>query len=50
MALGGRKGFNFKHPALNDADLFNRTLWKGIMGDDKPYPRLQFSSRSEHQP
>ena len=32
------KGFNFKHPDLNNAELFNRILWKGIMGDDKPYP------------
>jgi hypothetical protein len=32
------KGFNFKGPDLNNADLFNRILWKGIMGDDKPYP------------
>ncbi|MGA3087463.1 MAG: bifunctional YncE family protein/alkaline phosphatase family protein [Terriglobales bacterium] len=32
------KGFNFKHPDLNNADQFNRILWKGIMGDDKPYP------------
>jgi YVTN family beta-propeller protein len=32
------KNFNFKHPDLNNADLFNRILWKGIMGDDKPYP------------
>jgi YVTN family beta-propeller protein len=31
-------GFNFKHPDLNNADLFNRILWKGIMGDDRPYP------------
>jgi DNA-binding beta-propeller fold protein YncE len=35
------KGFNFKHPDRNDADLFNRILWKGIMGDDKPYPRTR---------
>jgi len=21
-----------------NADLFNRILWRGIMGDDKPYP------------
>ena len=32
------KGFNFKHPDMINADLFNRILWKGIMGDDKPYP------------
>jgi YVTN family beta-propeller protein len=32
------KGFNFNHPDLINADLFNRILWKGIMGDAKPYP------------
>ncbi|MFZ0686141.1 MAG: alkaline phosphatase family protein [Terriglobales bacterium] len=32
------KGFNFSHPDMVNADLFNRILWKGIMGDDKPYP------------
>ena len=34
------KGFNFKHPDMINSDLFNRILWKGIMGDDKPYPGL----------
>jgi YVTN family beta-propeller protein len=32
------KGFNFSHPDMVNADVFNRILWKGIMGDDKPYP------------
>ncbi|MFZ0200589.1 MAG: alkaline phosphatase family protein [Candidatus Sulfotelmatobacter sp.] len=32
------KGFNFKHPDMINSDLFNRILWKGIMGDSKPYP------------
>ncbi|MGB6384843.1 MAG: alkaline phosphatase family protein [Terriglobales bacterium] len=32
------KGFNFSHPDMINSDLFNRILWKGIMGDDKPYP------------
>lgn len=32
------KGFNFKAPDLNNAQSFNRILWKGILGDDKPYP------------
>jgi len=32
------KGFNFKHPDMINSDLFNRILWKGIMGNDKPYP------------
>jgi len=35
------KGFNFKHPDMVNADLFNRILWRGIMGDDKPYPGVQ---------
>jgi DNA-binding beta-propeller fold protein YncE len=45
------KGFNFKHPDLNNADLFNRILWKGIMGDDKPYPgtRIQRASTEPGQ-
>jgi YVTN family beta-propeller protein len=33
------KGFNFNHPDMVNADLFNRILWRGIMGDDKPYPK-----------
>jgi len=32
------KGFNFSHPDMVNADLFNHILWQGIMGDDKPYP------------
>ncbi len=32
------KGFNFSHPDMVDSDLFNRILWNGIMGNDKPYP------------
>jgi DNA-binding beta-propeller fold protein YncE len=35
------KGFNFKHPDMVNSDLFNRVLWKGIMGDDKPYPEAR---------
>lgn len=33
------KGFNFSHPDLINSDAFNRILWRGIMGDDKPYPK-----------
>lgn len=33
------KGFNFNHPDMIDSDKFNRILWRGIMGDDKPYPK-----------
>jgi YVTN family beta-propeller protein len=32
------KGFNFNHPDMIDSDKFNRILWKGIMGENKPYP------------
>jgi YVTN family beta-propeller protein len=41
------KGFNFDHPDLNNADLFNRILWKGIMGDDKPYPGARVQQASD---
>ncbi|MGA2003914.1 MAG: bifunctional YncE family protein/alkaline phosphatase family protein [Terriglobales bacterium] len=33
------KGFNFNHPDMVNSDQFNRILWRGIMGDDKPYPK-----------
>ena len=33
------KGLNFNHPDMINADQFNRILWRGIMGDDKPYPQ-----------
>ncbi len=32
------KGFNFNHPDMINSELFNRILWEGIIGDDKPYP------------
>ena len=32
------KGFNFNHPDMINSELFNRILWRGIIGDDKPYP------------
>ncbi len=43
------KGFNFNHPDMIDSDQFNRILWRGIMGDDKPYPRAgaQLISKGE---
>jgi hypothetical protein len=37
-------GFNFKRPDLNNTDAFNRVLWRGIMGETKPYP----GERSQH--
>jgi hypothetical protein len=30
--------FNCKKPDALDATAFNRVLWRGIKGDDKPYP------------
>jgi YVTN family beta-propeller protein len=43
------KGFNFSHPDMVDADAFNRILWRGIMGDDKPYPEpgVKLANRTE---
>jgi YVTN family beta-propeller protein len=46
------KGFNFNHPDLINSDQFNRILWRGTMGDDKPYPKAgtQFSSATTAEP
>jgi DNA-binding beta-propeller fold protein YncE len=33
--------FNFSKPDALDSVAFNRVLWKGIMGDQKPYPALR---------
>jgi DNA-binding beta-propeller fold protein YncE len=33
------KGMNFNHPDMVNSDLFNRILWRGTMGDNKPYPK-----------
>jgi len=32
------RGFNFKTPDSLDAAAFNRVLWHGVMGSDRPYP------------
>ena len=32
------KQFNFKRPDALDTVAFNRLLWRGIKGEDKPYP------------
>jgi DNA-binding beta-propeller fold protein YncE len=32
------RGFNFKHPDDLDSAAFNRVLWRGVMGEEKPYP------------
>jgi hypothetical protein len=44
------KGFDFRQPDLNTGDLFNRILWKGTMGDDKPYPGagVQHAAKDPH--
>ena len=46
------KGFNFNHPDLINSDQFNRILWRGILGDNKPYPKAgtQFSSATTAEP
>jgi YVTN family beta-propeller protein len=41
------KQFNFKRPDALDAAAFNRVLWRGIMGDDKPYPVRASVQRDE---
>jgi hypothetical protein len=28
------EGLNFNHPDMINSDLFNRILWRGIMGDE----------------
>jgi YVTN family beta-propeller protein len=33
------RNFNFKQPDAVDSAAFNRVLWRGVMGDDKPYPK-----------
>jgi YVTN family beta-propeller protein len=33
------KTFNFSEPDAVDSAAFNRVLWRGVMGDDKPYPK-----------
>jgi DNA-binding beta-propeller fold protein YncE len=32
------KGFDFSKEDRVDPELFNRVIWRGLMGDDKPYP------------
>ena len=32
------RNFNFKQPNDLDAAAFNRVLWRGMMGEDRPYP------------
>jgi YVTN family beta-propeller protein len=42
------KGFNFRGPDSLDAAAFNRLLWRGIMGDNRPYPRHRMGEEGEH--
>jgi YVTN family beta-propeller protein len=32
------RAFRFDKEDMNDEDAYNRVLWRGTMGDDKPYP------------
>jgi DNA-binding beta-propeller fold protein YncE len=32
------KGFDFSKEDRVDPELFNRVIWRGLMGEDKPYP------------
>jgi DNA-binding beta-propeller fold protein YncE len=32
------KGFDFSKEDRVDPEMFNRVIWRGLMGDDKPYP------------
>ena len=38
-------GFDFRKEDLNDAQKYNRVLWKGLMGD-RPYPARRARSKS----
>ena len=38
--------FNFKRPDLNNADAFNRVLWKGLWATTSPIPGPEASTRS----
>jgi DNA-binding beta-propeller fold protein YncE len=38
--------FNFNRPDALDSAAFNRLLWRGIMGEDRPYP-TRLSARRE---
>ena len=39
--------FNFKRPDALDSEAFNRLLWRGIKGEDKPYPARIGTQRRE---
>ena len=36
--INATKGLSFRRPDEIDADYYNRLLWKGIVGDNVPYP------------
>jgi hypothetical protein len=44
--------FNFKRPDGLDASAFNHLLWRGIKGENKPYPAranaLQDGEEADH--
>jgi hypothetical protein len=35
--VNATRGLDFSKEDINDADRYNRILWKGLMGD-RPYP------------
>jgi YVTN family beta-propeller protein len=39
--------FNFKRPDALDAEAFNRLLWRGIKGEDRPYPARRHKANDE---
>jgi len=43
------KGFDFRKPDSLDADSFNRVLWRGIVGADRPYPTRRSSADSRRE-
>ena len=41
--------FDFRRPDAIDSAVFNRLLWRGVMGDDKPYPTAR-SHQDDEEP
>jgi DNA-binding beta-propeller fold protein YncE len=39
--INATKGLSFRHPDEIDSNLYNRLLWKGIMGERTPYPQTR---------
>jgi DNA-binding beta-propeller fold protein YncE len=41
------RNLNFRGPDAVDAEAFNRLLWRGIMGDSKPYPSARYEDGTD---